>query len=327
MKQYLLVFVKGMAMGAADIVPGVSGGTVAFITGVYEELLNSIRKMTPAALGIWWREGFVSFWKYINGTFLAALFSGVLLSLVSLANAVTYCLANHPLLVWGFFFGLVLASTVYIARPLPLKRLPLLGLFCLGVVIAVGVSMVRPAQLPGEWWMVFIAGSIAICAMLLPGISGSFMLVLMGLYAFILQSLVDFNMVIIFSFAGGCVTGLLLFSHVLSWLLRNYHDVTLSLMTGFLLGSLNIIWPWKLTLESALDRHGELIPVRQENILPHDYAMLVGVDPQTVWVIGLAVFGFVLVFTLEYIADWGMKKPAQGSLVASGSETNEKSAF
>lgn len=308
MKHYLMVFIKGMAMGAADIVPGVSGGTVAFITGVYEELINSLKKMTPASLALWYREGFVAFWKHINGFFLLSLFCGILISVLSLANVVIWCLANHPLLVWGFFFGMVLASTIYIARPLPFRNPLILALFVVGVLISVGISLIRPAELPGEWWVVFLAGSIAICAMLLPGTSGSFMLVLMGLYGFILQSLVDFNLLILFSFAAGCATGLLMFSHLLSWLLRNHHDVTLALMTGFLLGSLNIIWPWKHVLETAMDRHGKVIPVRQENVMPDQFLSLTGTDPQIVGVISITIFGFLLVFALEYGANYCRRK-------------------
>jgi putative membrane protein len=308
MKHYLMVFIKGMAMGAADIVPGVSGGTVAFITGVYEELLDSLKKMTPASLALWYREGFASFWRHINGFFLLSLFCGILLSILSLANVVTWLLAEHPLLVWGFFFGMVLASTIYIAKPLPFRNPLIVFLFIAGVAIAVGISLIRPAQLPGEWWVVLMAGSIAICAMLLPGISGSFMLILMGLYGFILQSLVDFNLIIIISFASGCVIGLLTFSHLLSWLLRNYHDITLALMTGFLLGSLTVIWPWKHVLEMATDRHGEQIAVRHENVLPDQFFALSGNDPQTLPVLGVALFGFILVFALEYGANVYQRK-------------------
>lgn len=302
MKHYLMVFIKGIAMGAADIVPGVSGGTVAFITGIYEELLNSLKRMTPASLAIWYREGFGAFWRHINGFFLLFLFCGILLSILSLANIVTWLLAEHPLLVWGFFYGMVLASTIYIAKPLPFRNPLIIFLFAVGVIFATGISMVRPAELPGEWWVVFFAGSIAICAMLLPGISGSFLLILMGLYGFILQSVVEFNLIILASFALGCITGLLTFSHLLSWLLRNYHDATLALMTGFLLGSLSVIWPWKQVLEVTVNRHGEQIPVLQENVLPDQFLALTGTDPQTLQVLGIAFFGFILVFALEYAA-------------------------
>ncbi len=310
MKKYGLLFLKGMAMGAADIVPGVSGGTVAFITGIYEELIDSLRSLTPAALLVWYRQGFLAFWRHINGSFLLTLFSGVILSLVSLAKAVTYCLEHHPLLVWGFFFGLVLASSLYIARKLPLRQPGIWVALLIGAAIALAISVARPVQLPGEWWMAFGAGAIAICAMILPGISGSFLLLLMGMYAFILRSLTEFDLLIIGSFVAGCVLGLLLFSHFLSWLLHRYHDVTLALLTGFLFGSLNIVWPWKQTLETFVDRHGKEVPLSQANLLPGDFAALVG-EPHTWAVVGLAVAGFILVLALEAVAHWGKKAAAK----------------
>jgi putative membrane protein len=302
MKGYVLLFLKGMAMGAADVVPGVSGGTIAFISGIYEELIESLRRMTPAALAIWYREGFAAFWRHINGTFLVVLVGGILLSVLSLAHIVTYCLEQYPLLVWGFFFGLVLASTIYIGRGLPLKQLTVWSAFIIGVLVASGISIAKPVQLPNEWWMAFIAGAIAICAMILPGISGSFILLLMGLYTFILRSLIEANFVIIFCFVAGCAVGLLAFSHVLSWLLREYHNATMALLTGFLLGSLKIVWPWKQTVETLVNRHGEVVPVRQENLLPGDYGQLVGGDPQTWSVIALAAIGLLLIFSIEYLA-------------------------
>lgn len=310
MKKYALLFLKGMAMGAADIVPGVSGGTVAFISGIYEELVDSIRSLTPAALLVWYRQGFVAFWRHINGSFLLTLVAGIVFSLLSLAKAVTYCLEHYPLHLWGFFFGLVLASGVYISRGLPLRQLGIWVALAIGVAIALGVSVARPVELPGEWWMVFIAGAIAICAMILPGISGSFLLLLMGLYAFMLRALLDLNLLIIASFVAGCIVGLLLFSHLLSWLLHRYHDWTLALLTGFLFGSLNIVWPWKQTLETFIDRHGNELPLRQANLLPEQFASLGG-DPHTWAVIGLAVVGFVLVLILEAVAHWGKKAEAK----------------
>lgn len=296
-------------MGAADVVPGVSGGTIAFISGIYEELIESLRKMTPAALLVWYQEGFTAFWRHINGTFLVVLLGGILLSILSLARAVTYFLEHYPLVVWGFFFGLVLASTLYMGRQLPMKQISVWIAFLLGALFAVGVSLAKPGQLPTELWMIFGAGAIAICAMILPGISGSFLLLLMGLYSFILRALIEVNVPVLATFIAGCVIGLLSFSHFLSWLLRHYHNVTIAALTGFLLGSLHIIWPWKRTLETVIDRHGETIPVRQENLLPGDYSILVGNDPQTLWVVVLAVVGLAFIFLVEYAAHRG-KKPA-----------------
>ncbi len=307
MKKHVILFLKGMAMGAADVVPGVSGGTIAFISGIYEDLIDALRSLTPAALIVWRREGFASFWRHIHGSFLLVLFSGVLLSILSLAKTVVYCLEHYPLLVWGFFFGLVLASSIYIGRQLPFRSKGVWVAIVIGLVIALWISVARPVQMPGEWWMAFIAGSLAICAMLLPGISGSFVLLLMGMYSFILHSLLQFNLTIIGSFVAGCILGLTLFSHVLGWLLQHYRTLTMATATGFLLGSLNLIWPWRQTVESYIDRHGEEVPLRQANLLPGDFAQQVG-DPQTLAVLGLIIFGLALVLILESAATWG-KKP------------------
>ncbi len=310
MQARLMLLLKGMAMGAADVVPGVSGGTIAFISGIYEELIESLRRWTPAALGIWRRQGIGAFWRHVNGNFLLTVFGGVLLSIFSLANLVHYLLEYHPLLVWGFFFGLVVASIVYIGRQLPL-RVPAIWVGLLvGTLVALGISLGKPVQLPTEWWMVFLAGSIAICAMILPGVSGSFLLLLMGMYPVFIQAVVELNLWILGCFLAGCVTGLLLFSHLLGWLLRHYHDRTLAVLTGFLVGSLNIIWPWKHTLETFTNRHGEQVPLVQENLLPGHYGTVTGSDPQTAMVLVLIVLGLLLVLALEYFAS---RKPTAGN--------------
>ncbi len=292
-------------MGAADVVPGVSGGTIAFISGIYEELIDSLRRWTPAALGTLRREGFDAFWRHVNGNFLLTVFGGVLLSIFSLANLVHYLLEAHPLLVWGFFFGLVVASIVFIGRQLPLRAPAIwLGLIA-GTLVALAISLGKPVELPAEWWMVYLAGSIAICAMILPGVSGSFLLLLMGMYPVFIQAVVELNWLILGCFLAGCVTGLLLFSHLLGWLLRHYHDRTLAVLTGFLVGSLNIIWPWKHTLETYTNRSGEQVPLVQENLLPGHYDAVTGSDPQTAMVLVLMALGLLLVLALEYWAGKG----------------------
>lgn len=305
MQARLLLCLKGMAMGAADVVPGVSGGTIAFISGIYEELLDSLRRWTPAALGIWYREGFRAFWKYTNGNFLLTVFGGVLLSIFSLANVVNYALEYHSLLVWGFFFGLVVASVIYIGRGLPLRNPQVWVGLAVGTLIALLISFGKPMQLPDEWWIVFLAGSIAICAMILPGVSGSFLLLLMGMYPIVIRAVADLNWWTLGSFLAGCVTGLLLFSHFLSWLLRRFREQTLAVLTGFLVGSLNIIWPWKHTLQTFVNRHGEEVPVVQENLWPMQYGTVTGDDPQTAMVLVLMALGLLLVLGLEYWASRG----------------------
>lgn len=298
-KQGVLLFFKGIAMGAADVVPGVSGGTIAFITGIYERLLNAVKTLHPLSLHIWYKEGFSAFWNAIDGRFLLTLFSGILLSIVSLAKVINHALEHYPIAIWSFFFGLVLASIVYLVRQTPHWRWKESISLLIGTIIAVTISMLRPAELPAEWWMLFLAGFVAICAMILPGISGSFILLLMGMYSVVIQALSDFNIPLLLSFVVGCVAGLLVFSRLLSYLLNRYFSIILALLTGFLLGSLNVLWPWKEVVESVLNRHGELVPVVQVNVLPAYYAKLYGEPAYLVTAIMTAFVGFLIVFGLE----------------------------
>jgi putative membrane protein len=304
---YLAVFLRGMAMGAADVVPGVSGGTIAFITGIYEELIDSLRSIDHRALLCLFKQGPAAAWRHINGTFLLSLFGGVLLSMLSLAKLISHGLDHYPILVWSFFFGLVLASGFHISRQINLRQRRNLLMLLIGIGLAVGVSLARPAELPGEWWIVGLSGALAICAMILPGISGSFILLLIGIYGVVLEAAATFNLGLLASFAVGCGIGLLAFSHVLSWLLHRFHDLTLALLTGFLLGSLNIIWPWKQTLETTVNRHGELVPLVQQNILPATYEALQGAESQLFWALVVFAGGLLLVLMLEWLA-----KPAAG---------------
>ena len=300
MRDKILLLLKGMAMGAADLVPGVSGGTIAFISGIYEELLHSLRRLTPTALGILFRQGWRPFWQYINGTFLLTLVSGILLSIFTLARLVSHALEHHPVLVWAFFFGLIVASIIYIGRQLPLRKMRVWAALAAGTLVALGISMGQlSTELPTDWWMIAIAGSIAICAMILPGISGSFLLLLMGVYPVVLRAVTEFDWVLLSSFVMGAIIGLLLFSHLLSWLLHHYRNVTLATLTGFLVGSLHIVWPWKQTLTVFVDRHGDTVPLSQATLLPAKYAQATGSDPQTLGVLLLVVVGVALVLGLE----------------------------
>ena len=301
-KAYSQLFIKGMAMGAADVVPGVSGGTIAFITGIYDELLHSLQQLNPKALLVLKEQGFAAAWRYINGGFLLAVFGGILLSLKTFAEIITLALGAYPILVWSFFFGLILASVVYFA-----KQQTGWGwrhwLSCLlGAAFVFGVSMLAPAQLPGAWWMLFIGGFIAICAMILPGISGSFLLLLMGLYPVFLQALSDLDIVALASFGAGCVCGLLSFSRLLAWLLDHYHKVTLAVLIGFLVGSMNVTWPWKQVLTTTVDRHGEVIPLVQKNVLPGQFEAISGQDAMLIWAVAFFVLGALLVLLTEFVA-------------------------
>lgn len=299
-KDYSLIFLKGIGMGAADVVPGVSGGTIAFISGIYQELLDSINSITLSNVKLLFSKGFISFWKAVNGNFLLALLSGIAVSILSLAKLITWMLEHHPVMIWSFFFGLVLASIFYVGKTISKWNLPVIVLFAAGAVLAYAITLLGKSEGSGSLPYLFMCGAIAICAMILPGISGSFILVLLGSYSLVLGAIHEMDFIVIAVFAAGCVSGLLLFSRFLSWLLKKYQDLTVALLAGFMLGSLNKVWPWKETISFYTNSKGEKIPFQEANVLPDDQS----------WMIGLAAFamGFVLIFAIEWIA--GRKKQA-----------------
>ncbi|MFK7797781.1 MAG: DUF368 domain-containing protein [Aureispira sp.] len=295
-KTYLLTFFKGMGMGAADVVPGVSGGTVAFITGIYARLLAAIKSVNVTALRLLFQKGFKAAWEHVDGSFLLSLFIGILISLFSLAKGIEWCFTNYPQLLWAFFFGLIIASSIYIIRQVDRWNLPaILGLI-VGGAVAYTITVLAPAEAPNEYWMVFLAGCIAISAMILPGISGSFILLLMGMYRHVLAAANDRNIPFLLVFMAGCVIGLLLFSHLLSWTFKNYENLTLAVLSGFMLGSIKKVWPWQNVTATRVNSHGETVPYLYENVLPSDY---VEHPPYLLLCVGLCVLGFVAVFLLE----------------------------
>jgi len=309
----IATFVKGMAMGAADVVPGVSGGTIAFISGIYERLLSALKSFTPAALLIFKREGWKAFWRHLDGTFLTALFAGILLSIATLAHAINFALDAYPLQVWGFFSGLILASTIYISRQLQWRKASVLLAFALGTVAAIWLGLVKPVDMPINSVTIFGAGAIAICAMILPGVSGSFLLLIMGVYPVIIAAVTEFNLPLLLTFMAGCVLGLLLFSHLLHWLLQRYRQPTLALLCGVLAGSLSIVWPWKQVVSTIVNRHGELVPVLQRNLTPWDYQSITGSNSAWPSVLLLFIVAVALVFGLEYGARRSQAKGASCS--------------
>lgn len=300
-KQLLGVYLRGIAMGAADVVPGVSGGTVAFITGIYEELIESIKSISPSSLGLLFKQGPVSFWQHINGTFLLLLLLGIATSVLSMARLISHLLTNHPLLVWSFFFGLILASSLHMAKQIKQWQFSTIVAVLVGSMLAYGVSELPPSELSPDLLMFFAAGSIAICAMILPGISGSFILVLLGMYTHILTAIKDMQVVLVLSFVAGCGIGLLTFSHFLSWLFKRFHDLTIALLTGFLIGSLNLVWPWKVVLSFYQNSKGEQLALTQENVFPWVYEAVNKVNPAMFYCLGLMLLGVIIVFILEKI--------------------------
>ncbi|WP_374324348.1 DUF368 domain-containing protein [Aquipseudomonas alcaligenes] len=310
MRNPLLLFAKGMAMGAADVVPGVSGGTVAFISGIYDELLRSIASVPEAALQLL-RGRVVKAWQMANATFLLVLLAGILTSVFSLARLITWLLDTHPIPVWSFFFGLILVSSYLVAREIGRWNWTRALSFVLGVAFAWWITVASPVEWGHDPLSLFLAGAIAICAMILPGISGSFLLVLMGLYGVVLGAVKNFDVAVLAVFAAGCLVGLLSFARLLSWLLAHFRDLTLAFLTGLMLGSLNKVWPWKQTLTWRTDSHGLQVPVLQENLLPLQFAQQSGQDAQLLLAILLAMAGVVLVLGLEWLA--GRKQLTAGA--------------
>lgn len=298
LKDYILLSLKGIAMGAADVVPGVSGGTIAFITGIYEELLETINSVNFSALKKLKSEGLKGFWKHINGNFLIALFLGIGISIVSLAKLITYLLEHHDILLWSFFFGLIISSIYLVGKTVKKWDLTKVVGLLVGTGIAFYITILPPMENPNALWFVFLSGAIAICAMILPGISGSFILLLLGSYEMVLGAIKDVKLSIIAIFALGCITGLLSFSKLLNWMFKKYHDLTIAILTGFLVGSLNKIWPWKETISTRTNSHGEVIPFIQENISPSNY---IG-DNQLLLAVLMMVVGLILILGLEKFA-------------------------
>ena len=265
--RYLSLVLKGMGMGAADVVPGVSGGTIAFITGIYEELINSIKGINLKAIKLFFTGRWFSFWKQINGNFLLAVFAGIAISVLSLARVLEYLLENKPILIWSFFFGLVLASSYVVSRKITRWQYPIVIALVAGIGIAFYITSVTPTTTTDASWFVILSGGLASCAMILPGISGSFILLLLGKYTFALHAVNERIILDLLLLGLGAVTGLILFANLLSWLLKKYHDITIAVLVGFMIGSLNKIWPWKETVKSIIVE-GELRPLVEKNILP-----------------------------------------------------------
>ena len=301
-----------MAMGAADVVPGVSGGTIAFISGIYEELIETIDRLDFGVISVWKKEGFKKMFSQYNLGFLMSLFLGVFISIISLANLISYLLENHPVLVWSFFFGLVVASIIYIGKQIKHWNLQVIVTTIIGIAIAYFITVASPAQAPDALYFFFLSGCIAIIAMILPGVSGSFILVLLGSYGIVLGALTDFieglttgnwavvktSFLKVFLFIIGCVVGLKLFSKALKWMFANKKELTLAVLTGFMIGSLNKIWPWKNILSTRIDRHGEEVPLLEKSVLPSSFEG----EPLVVYAIIFVIIGFLAIFLLERLA-------------------------
>ncbi|GIM49383.1 DUF368 domain-containing protein [Capnocytophaga stomatis] len=292
---YILISLKGMAMGAADVVPGVSGGTIAFISGIYEELIDSISKINLGAFKILRKEGFASFWKHINGSFFLALFLGIGISVFSLAKGIKWLLANEPISVWSFFFGLMVACILFLAKSVEKWSLATILVMIVSFLAAYGITTLPPLGSHDGLIFLFFAGALAICAMILPGISGAFILVLLGAYDTVLTAVDEKNIKVLAVVAAGAVFGLLSFSKILKWLFEHHRNLTIASLTAFIVGSLNKVWPWKQVISTKIDAHGKVIPLLEKSVLPSSYDG----NPQVILAIVMALVGFFLLYGLE----------------------------
>lgn len=298
---YAVISLKGIAMGAADAVPGVSGGTIAFISGIYEELIKTISGVNLSLFKTLKKEGFSAFWAQLNGNFIVALLSGIIISYVSFMRLAKYLIENHPILIWSFFFGLIVASIFFVGKQINKWNAGVVVSIILGALAAYYITTLPTMADNNSSLFLFFAGALAICAMILPGISGSFILVILGAYKTLSDALHDFDVKKIAVFTFGAIVGLLSFSHILKWLFKHYHNITLALLTGFIFGSLNKIWPWKEVITWQTTSDGIKTPLVEKSISPFTFDG----NPQITYAILLMVVGFLTIFILEKI---GSKK-------------------
>jgi putative membrane protein len=314
-KDYIGLTLRGMAMGAADIVPGVSGGTMAFILGIYEELLHSIRTIgQPEFLRAVFRLRVKEVFQLLNWPFLAAVGLGIFISILTFSGVLEWLLVNQPIYIWSFFFGLVLASVFTVSTRVGRWTPAALLALALGAVAAYLIVGLVPAQTPNTWWFLLLSGALASCAMILPGISGAFILVILGKYQYVLSAVNQRDVVTIGLIAAGAAIGLVTFAQVLSWLFKRYHDLTVAVLIGLMVGSLRKLWPWKVDVEwlrdstgnFVLDRHGDLLVIKQANVLP-DFSTTAG-WVETAVALLLALTAIAAVVMLDRLA--GQKEAA-----------------
>jgi len=325
-KDYFIITLKGIAMGAADAVPGVSGGTIAFISGIYEELILSISNINLSLFKTLKQDGIKAFWTQANGNFILALLTGIVIGFASFMRLAKYLIEQHPVLIWSFFFGLIVVSIYFVGKQITKWNASTIVAFTVGAITAYYITSLPLFATNNNPWFLFIAGAIAICAMILPGISGSFILLILGAYKALSNAMDDFNFKKIAIFAAGAIVGLLSFSRLLKWLFKNYHNTTLALLTGFILGSLNKMWPWKQTVSVMNDKSGDIVPfsnvsdlgtlsvfqkntnnfesyktVIEESISPFMYSKINTTNHQLYLSIGLMITGFLTIFILEKV--------------------------
>jgi putative membrane protein len=300
---FLLLYLKGIAMGCADVVPGVSGGTIAFITGIYTRLLDAIKAVDLDALNTLFKKGIKAAWQQVDGSFLVTLLAGILTAIATLAKVIGYLMETYPIFLWAFFFGLILAASWHMLKQIPKWDIPRAIALLIGIAVTTIISLTTPGEIAATPWNLFFGGAIAISAMILPGISGGFLLLLMGLYAPVLVAAKSFDIATLSWLILGAVCGLLAFSRLLSWLLHQYQYLMYALLTGFMLGALLKIWPWKETLSFRTNSQGEQVPFIQTAVLP-DFNDLTSLSLALL----CAATGFAIVVLMERLPDHSMDK-------------------
>jgi len=297
-KDYVVLYLKAFLMGMADLIPGVSGGTIAFITGIYESLLDAVGSVNKRSLSALFRFDVKGFLSIVHIRFLVPLVFGMLSAIFLLARLMHYLMNDHPIPTWATFFGLIAASIVVVFKQLdnPKEMGNIISLLVGAVFAWIMVSLI-PVDTPTDSWFIYLCGIIGISAMILPGLSGSFLLLILGKYEFITGAVkspfVDGHMVILLTFVAGSLTGVAGFSRVLNWFLKHYRSQTMAFLTGILIGSMKKVWPWKEVLETKVVR-GKTRILREANILPESF------DSQVVLALALAIIGFIAVIWMEY---------------------------
>ena len=304
----ILTGLKGFGMGAANVIPGVSGGTIALLTGIFTEIIDALNAlMDPSSWKMLLKGQFREFWRYIHGTFLVSLLVGVLISIFSLAKLMVYVMHFYPVQTWAFFFGLIIASSVYMIYDIKGWKFVDVLFFAVGIALGVVICTLSPTTTPDDLWFIFICGAIAVCTMILPGISGSFILVILGKYDYIMQSVNQLNLPVLLVFGVGCVIGILGFSKFLHWLLKRYERATMLTLVGFVIGALVKVWPWNdmtAVVEGQLLRSGMTAEAAQagaQALLSAGNAAQ-GIDLQIPGAIIWAIAGLALVAALEYLS-------------------------
>jgi putative membrane protein len=307
-REYPVLIIKGFAMGAANVIPGVSGGTIALITGIFEKLIHSVKSIDHTAVILVFKGKFRSFSSRINLPFLIAVFSGAVLSVFTLARVLGYLFENFPVYIWAYFFGLIMASVYFVGKTIGRWTLPVSAIFLAGAAIAIWISFMSPASGNDNVFYLILSGMAAVCSMILPGLSGSFVLILMGNYELVaIDAVNNFRLDILIPVFAGIITGLIAFSHFLSWIFRKFKDLTLALLTGFIAGSLVILWPWKIPVYrtdgsgiAILRPDGTPVIQNYEKYIPDS------LSPEVILALTLMASGYLTIWLIERSA---VKKP------------------